>query len=90
MYYYVDNLITRNQIESAARVQLHGKHTDILTCVYKRVPMANMCIHAGSQQYDMLACFIEPQRLAHGFMAADKAEFIDTVLFSQSTHSAST
>lgn len=28
-----------------------------------------------------LVCFIEPQRLVHGFMAVDKAEFIDTVLF---------
>lgn len=33
------------------------------------------------------ACFIEPQRLVHGFMGADKAEFIDTILFSRSIRS---
>lgn len=47
-------------------------------------------VHTRGLPTARLACFIEPQRLVHGFMAADKAEFIDTVLFSQSTRSAST
>lgn len=49
-------------------------------CVRARI-RAYVCKAPGSAR---AACFIEPQRLVRGFMGADKAEFIDTILFSRS------
>lgn len=56
VHYCMENLITRYcRIKSTVRLRVHEERFDIFTYVYKRVLMANMCIHAGSQQYDLHA-----------------------------------